>query len=150
MWTSWLIIAGIMFVGEILTAGFILFWFGIGALASAMISLMWDNSYGQIVVFIGVSTLLLVFTRPLIKTILKQKEVPSNVFAMVGKHGMVVENINNMLGQGHIKIGGEIWKAIAENGQDIEADTEVEIISVEGVKVIVREVVKEKIKEGVK
>ena len=43
MWTIWLIIAGIFFVGEIMTVGFLLFWFGFGSLVAMIVSFFTDN-----------------------------------------------------------------------------------------------------------
>ncbi len=149
MLVKWLIIAGVLFLGEALTPGFILMWFGIGALVGALLSLMGVHLYLQIAAFIITSAVLLIFTRPIIKNLVKQKDIPSNVYAMKGKRGVVIQEINNILGQGQVKIGGEVWRAESENEEGIEAETEVEVIRVDGVKAIVSQVVKSKLKEEV-
>ena len=43
MWQVWLIIAGLFFIGEIATVGFLIFWFGIGALIAMVVSLFTSN-----------------------------------------------------------------------------------------------------------
>lgn len=149
MWVQWLIIAGIMLVGEILTPGFILMWFGLAALLSSLLAFLGAHIYIQIAVFIIAATVLLIFTRPIIKRVVKQKDTPSNVYALTGKRGIVTEEINNILGQGQVKLGGEIWKAESNNGEGIQVGSEVEVLRVEGVRLIVNQVVNSKIKEGV-
>lgn len=149
MFVKWLIIAGALFLGEALTPGFILMWFGIGALVGALLSLTGLHLYVQIAAFIITSTVLLIFTRPIVKKLIKQKDMPSNVFAMIGKRGVVIQEIDNILGQGQVKIGGEVWRSESENGEGIEVETEVEVIRVDGVKVIVSQAVKSKLKEEV-
>ena len=43
MWQFWLIVSGICFVLEMATVGFLVFWFGIGALFALITSLITDN-----------------------------------------------------------------------------------------------------------
>ena len=77
MWHFWLIAAGACFVLEIITVGFLMFWFGIGALIAMLVSLIVDNIIIQITVFIISSTLLLLFTKPLLRlTSAVQKREP--------------------------------------------------------------------------
>ncbi len=149
MWVYWLVAAGLLFVGEILTPSFILLWFAIGALAGSLAAFLNLHLYVQIAVFIIASTLLLIFTRPILKKTLKANDTPSNVYALTGKRGIVIQEIKNVLGQGQVKIGGEIWMAQSEDSRDIQVGAEVEILRVEGVRLIVNQVVKSKIKEGV-
>jgi membrane protein implicated in regulation of membrane protease activity len=123
-WIQWLIIAGVLFIGEIVTPGFILLWFGVGAAISSLLALYF-NLYVQVIAFIIISTGLIVFTRPIMKRLVKQKDVFSNVYAMSGKKGIVVQDINNLLGKGQVKISGEVWQARAEQDSEIPKNTEV-------------------------
>ena len=43
MWQTWIIIAGFCFIIEIATVGFLVFWFGIGALIAMIVSLFTTN-----------------------------------------------------------------------------------------------------------
>ena len=74
MWKFWLIVAGICFVIESFTIGFLVFWFGIGALAALVASLFISNIWIQSLIFIIVSSLLLIFTKPLVKKFVKEKD----------------------------------------------------------------------------
>jgi len=149
IWLYWLIAAGVFFLGEILSPSFILFWFGIGALAAAGLALTPIGLYYQVAAFIVISTILLLFTRPLMKRLIKHNNVESNVYAMAGKKGIVIQEINNILGTGQVKVSGEVWQARSSDDNQIPAQTEVEIVKVEGVKVIVSQVVNQNINEGV-
>lgn len=147
-WVQWLIIAGILFIGEIFTTGFILFWFGVGALVCTFLALSF-NLYVQMVAFIIISTGLTIFTRPLVKKMIKQNNIASNVYAMSGRKGIVVQEINNLIGTGQVKISGEVWQARSEDDSIIAEDSEVEIVRIEGVKAIVAETAKKNLIEGV-
>ena len=63
MWHIWLILAGIFFVIEIATIGFLVFWFGVGALLAMIVSFFTDSLAIQTTVFVLSSTILLFFTR---------------------------------------------------------------------------------------
>ena len=65
------------------------------------------------------------------------KTIPTNAFSIIGKTALVVQEINPIKETGQIKINGEVWSAISENGQIIPKDSEVEIASISGVKAIV-------------
>lgn len=147
MWMKWLILAGLLFVGEIVTTGFILFWFGISAVVAAILSFAGVNIYIQGAAFILLASVLIVFTRPLTKRLLKPKDNPSNVFAIAGKKGIVVKKIDNIAGKGQVRISSEVWSAESEDGAEIEAGTEVEVIQVKGVKVVVKPIIKEEVQE---
>ncbi|MGE5328382.1 MAG: NfeD family protein [Deltaproteobacteria bacterium] len=147
MWMKWLILAGLLFVGEIVTAGFILFWFGVSAVIAAILSFAGVSLYIQGTVFVLAAAILIIFTRPLTKGLLKPKDNPTNVFAIVGKKGMVIQEINNVQGLGQVKISGEVWSAEAEDGAGIPVDTQVEIVKVEGVRVIVKPVIQKEVNE---
>lgn len=139
MWHFWLIAAGACFVLEIITVGFLMFWFGIGALIAMLVSLIVDNIIIQITVFIISSTLLLLFTKPLLNKFLVNKTVTTNAFSIIGKRAIVTKEINSLNGTGQIKVGNEIWSAKCE-AEDIiiPEGEEVEIIGIDGVKATVK------------
>ena len=69
MWQIWLIIAGICFIIEIMTVGFLIFWFAIGALLTMVVSLFTDNIIVQTSVFVITSTILIFATNHLSKNL---------------------------------------------------------------------------------
>ena len=81
MWQFWLIAAGIFFIIEMATVGFLVFWFGIGALVTMLVSFFIPNPYIQAVVFLVTSTLLIFLTKPFVnKFINKDKSVATNAY----------------------------------------------------------------------
>ena len=140
MWVFWLIAAGIFFIIEMATIGFLVFWLGIGALLAMVTSFFTDSIFIQSLVFVVTSTLLLIFTRPLVNKFIKiPKEVKTNAYSIIGKKGIVTSKINNIEGTGQIKMDGEIWSAKSATDEDIPENTEVEIVEIDGVKAVVKE-----------
>ena len=141
MWVFWLIAAGVFFIIEMATIGFLIFWLGIGALLAMVTSFITDSILIQVIVFVVTSTLLLIFTRPLVNKFIKiPKEVKTNAYSMIGKKGIVIKNINNIEGDGQIKVDGEVWSAKYNTDEVIPKDTEIEIIEIDGVKAVVKKI----------
>lgn len=139
MWQFWIILAGIFFVIEMATVGFLVFWFGIGSLIAMIVSLFTSNLAIQTAVFIFSSTILLFFTRPFVnKFTQKDDEVQTNAYSIIGKRGLVIKDIDPIRGKGQIQIGTEIWSAKSFDDSTIEKGTEVEILEIDGVKAVVK------------
>lgn len=139
MWQFWLIISGICFVVEIATVGFLIFWFGIGALLAMLSSFFIPNIYVQAFIFLISSTLLIFLTKPFVnKFINKDKTIVTNAYSIIGKTGLVIQDINPTLGTGQIKIGGETWSAKSDSGEPILKDSKVEVTKIDGVKAVVK------------
>lgn len=138
MWQFWLIVTGICLVIEIATVGFLVFWFGIGALFAMITSFFTDNLIIQTVVFILSSTVLLFFTRPFVNKFSPKEKVQTNAFSIIGKKGIVTQTINPVTGEGQVKIGSEVWSAKSSEDVKIEKGLEVEVLDIDGVKAIVR------------
>ena len=137
MWSFWLIAAGIFFIIEIATVGFLIFWLGIGAIFAMITSFITDNIAIQTVVFVLVSSILIPLTKPLADKFSGKKTVATNSYSLINKHGIVLSDINPIEGTGLVKVNGETWSAKSESELTIAKGTEVEVLSVEGVKLIV-------------
>ena len=138
MWQIWLIASGIFFICEIITVGFLVFWLGIGALIAMLVSFFTSNIIVQMSVFVISSGLLILLTRPLVNKISKKDVVPTNVYSLIGKKAVVTEDIDWVTGKGQIKFEGEIWSAKSKEQVNIPVGSEVEIVSIEGVKAFVK------------
>ena len=139
MWKFWLIVSGLCFVIESFTVGFFVFWFGVGALIALAISLLVSNFFIQVVIFIISSAILLVLTKPFVKKFIKtDKTVPTNVYSIIGKEGIVLENIDSINCTGKVKVKGELWSAVSDT--DIEKDSKIKVVSVNGVKLKVEKI----------
>ena len=136
MWQFWLIAAGILFIIEIMTVGFLVFWFAIGALITMIFSIFISNIFAQIVVFIISSCILLFATKPLVNKI--TKNVSTNVYRIIDKQGIVVEDIDSEFEKGKVKINGELWTATSDTS--IPKGTTVVVKKVDGVKLYVEKV----------
>ena len=138
MWQIWLIASGIFFICEIITVGFLVFWLGVGALIAMIVSLFTSNIIVQMSVFVISSGLLIFATRPLVNKISKKDVVPTNVYSLIEKKAIVTEEINWVTGKGLIKFEGEVWSAKSKEQVNIPVGSEVEIVSIEGVKAFVK------------
>ena len=139
MWLFWLIAAGIFFVGEVLTVGFLIFWLGVGALLAMIVSFITDSLIIQTAVFVISSIALIFLTKPFVKKYIdKDAFVPTNAYSIIGKKGKVIQDISDNPGQ--VKVKGEVWTAISENDTLIEKGKEVEIVKIDGVKLVVKSV----------
>jgi len=139
MWQFWIILSGLFFIIEMATIGFLVFWFGIGALIAMVVSLFTSNIAIQTAVFVFSSTALLFLTRPLVnKFSKKENEIQTNAYSIIGKRGLVIKDIDPIRGKGQVQIGTEIWSAKSENDQKIEKGLEVEVLEIDGVKVVVK------------
>lgn len=138
MWQIWLIASGIFFICEIITVGFLVFWLGVGALIAMLVSFFTSNIIVQMSVFVISSGLLIFATRPLVNKISRKDVIPTNVYSLIGKKAVVTEDIDWVTGKGQIKFEGEIWSAKSKEQINIPAGSEVEIVSIEGVKAFVK------------
>ena len=138
MWQIWLIASGIFFVIEIFTVGFLIFWLGVAALIAMLISFITDSVILQTAVFVISSGLLIFATRPLTNKIAGKETIPTNVYSLIGKRGIVVEDIDWQKSTGQVKIDGELWSVKTNEQINISKGTEVEVENIEGVKVFVK------------
>jgi len=122
---------------EAVTFGLATIWFAVGAVAAIAASAMGFNFYMQTAVFFVVSIVLLYFTRPIAKEYLKIGAQKTNVSEIIGQKGVVKKRILPHE-TGQVKIKGQIWTAVSEDGKEIEEKIEVIVTGVEGVKAIVK------------
>ena len=132
----WILIAAICFIGEIMTMGFFILWFGVGASVSAILNYFGFSQTAQIVAFILVSILLLAISRPFAKRItqgMPNKKAASD--RLIGKKGVVIEDISPKDG-GIVDISGDIWRAISD--QKISKDEHILVEKIKGVTLVVK------------
>lgn len=137
MWMIWLTVAAVLLAAEILTTGFLLFWFSMGALIVMVLSFFVQNTIIQFILFIIISTLLTFLTKLFSKKIKsKQGEDESfNAKSVIGQKGIVEKEIlKNKVGV--VRINGETWTAIAD--ENIQEGTSVLAQEIVGVKIKVK------------
>jgi membrane protein implicated in regulation of membrane protease activity len=97
MWQIWLIIAGVCLIIEIITVGFLVFWFALGALFAMIVSLFTNSLIVQTSVFIISSTILIFATKPLVRKFVTNKNtIQTNVYSTIGKTGIVTKDIDSI------------------------------------------------------
>jgi membrane protein implicated in regulation of membrane protease activity len=136
----------ILFILEIFVPSFWVAIMGIGALAAAIPAAIDMNVNWQLGIFAVVSIICGIFLRPvIIKYVYKSKDAPpSNVSALIGKKVKVTEKINGLAEPGRVKIGSEVWKALpVEESMTAEVEEIVEIVEVNGAKVVVKKTVEQ-------
>lgn len=137
---AWLILLIVLLVIEVLTLGLTTIWFAGGALAALIASLAGAGFWLQVLLFLLVSVVLLIFTRPVAVRYLNGRTTATNVDSLIGRECIVTEEINNLCGKGAVSVGGVTWTARAEReDRVIGKDRIVQIVRVDGVKAIVRE-----------
>lgn len=143
MWKIWLVTSGIFIIIEIINVSFFIFWFAIGALVAMVSSFFINSLILQISIFVISSTILLFITKPFVKKFVdKNINVKTNAYSIEGKIGKVIVDIEPLEGKGQIKINNEVWSAKSEDNDSIPKDTEVVIEKIDGVKAIVKPLIK--------
>lgn len=136
----WLFIFIALLAIELATVNLVTIWFAIGALASFGLSFFLDSLFWQIFLFVVVSSISLLLTRKIVEKIRGGEITPTNLDMVIGKIGIVTEEINK-LEPGEVKVDGKRWSAIAN--KKISVDSKVEILAIDGVKLKVKEVKEE-------
>lgn len=135
----WLALLVLFIITEIATVQLTTIWFAGGALASMLLAAFGvKNITVQVIVFLAVSIILLIATRPIVKKHINKKSLPTNADRSIGQAAVVTEEINNLLGKGAAKINGIEWTARSENGDIIPEGTTVTVTKIDGVKLIVK------------
>lgn len=135
----WIAVAAAAALIEALTPQFVSIWFCVGAAASAFSCIFTDSWVIQIAIFAVVSVVCIFLSRPLAKKITKFDKAKTNSDRYIGKVGKVTADINNELGQGQVNVSGSIWTARSVDDSIISKDTNVKVVSIEGVKLMVKE-----------
>lgn len=119
---------------EAMTQGLVSIWFAGGALAACIAGLLHLGLWTQIAVFLVVSIILILLTKPL-----KKKMDPlqkTNVDAIIGCNGIVEEEILPEQ-TGRVRLAGKIWTAKSESDEPIPKGTHVTATAIEGVTITV-------------
>jgi membrane protein implicated in regulation of membrane protease activity len=133
----WLIIAFVLAVIEAFSLGLTTIWFAGGAVVAVVAALLGASVPLQVVIFVVVSILLLVLTRPWAMKHFKTKLENTNIDAVIGKEAMVTKDISPF-SAGEARLNGLTWVALAtDKNLTISAGTPVRVDAVEGVKLIV-------------
>lgn len=125
-------------IGEGLSVGLTSIWFAVGSLGGLLCATGGLSQWVQAVVFIALSGLSLILLRPIAKRALNSKTVATNADRIIGKTAVVTEEIDNLKGAGLANVSGQVWTARSVDGAVVPPGALVEIIRIEGVKILVK------------
>lgn len=137
--TLWFIVAVIFGVGELMTASLTLIWFSIGALLAMFLSIFIESILLQIIIFAAVSIILLVIATKYLVDRDKDVKYSTNLQGLISQKAIVTQDIEPYE-VGAAKLNGEEWSAVSKDETKIEIGRLVEVVAIEGVKLIVKEV----------
>ena len=134
----WLGLFILLLVIEIITVGLTTIWFAAGALAALAANVLGADLIIQIIIFLAVSVVLLIFTRPWAEKHLNRKRVRTNYEREIGKVIRITEKVDNLDQTGKSVVDGQEWTVRSRNDSDIfEAGALARVVAVSGVKLIV-------------
>lgn len=133
----WLIAFVVLLIIEIITLGLTTVWFALGAVVAFLAAYVGAPTIVQIIVFLVVSVVLLVVTRPIVMKYFNQKRERTNAESLIGQKAVVLETIDSIRGNGRVEVNGMEWSAKTEESELIEKDEIVSIKGIQGVKLIV-------------
>lgn len=140
MWIwIWIIAMACALILEAATMQMVSIWFALGALFSAILAIFNVDPGIQMIVFLAVSVLALVFTRPLAKKLTKGRHVATNIDRHIGRQAIVLEEIKP-LSPGTIKIDGLVWTAVTDAQETIAPGEVVTVSEIRGAKIIVKKI----------
>ena len=137
--TFWFIVAIIFGIGELMTTSLTLIWFSIGALISMVLSIFIESILMQVIIFAVISIGLLVIATKYLVDRDKNVKYNTNLQGIISQKAIVIKDIEPYE-TGIVKLNGEEWTAISKDEVKIEKGRIVEVVEIEGVKLIVREV----------
>jgi len=141
-WWIWMIIGAFFVIAEILTAGFFLLWFGVGAGVAGLLALAGLGLGWQLTAFIVISFVLFAVSRRFADRFTKPQPPGIGADRFVGRTGVVVEEIDNQQNTGKVRFAQEEWRAHSSTGDNITTGDTVEVTRVEGTHVVVRTIQK--------
>ncbi|MBQ4487163.1 MAG: NfeD family protein [Oscillospiraceae bacterium] len=125
----WIVVLVIAAIAEAVTTALVSIWFCIGAIAAAITAGLGAPVFFQLIVFVAVSVLALIVTKPLVNKLMPaDKYIYTNGENDIGKRAVVVEAIDTENGTGRVKFGDIDWGARSVDGDPIKVGQIVEIV----------------------
>jgi membrane protein implicated in regulation of membrane protease activity len=132
----WGVIIGVAILVELFTTDFVTVWFAVGAIIAIILAACNVPEYWQVPVFFVVSLASVIGLRPIVKKFIKVDKTPTNADALVGMKVKLLEDC--VEGRSSVKINGVIWTAACAGGCECKEGDSVEIIGLEGNKLMIK------------
>jgi len=134
----WMAVAILFAFAEGFTLGLTFIWFAGGALLAMLMSFLGLPLWVQVIAFIIGSSLMLIYTRPVAVKVFKIGATKTNIDSLIGKEGIVIKELQpHTMGQVNVK--GQIWSAKPFDDSTIAEGVLVEVVRIDGVKLIVKQ-----------
>lgn len=133
----WLALVVLFTLIEVFTFGLTTVWFALGALLMVFLSPLPIPFVWQVLLFLGISSVLLVFTRPIAVKKLKIGREKTNADSLLGAKALVVKDITEFE-KGLVKVHGMEWLAQSVDGSALPKDAICIVERIEGVTLTVR------------
>ncbi len=136
----WLVTMVLFLILEMVTISLVSIWFVGGSFAAFLTTFIVHTLWIEIIVFLGVSLILLFMLRPLARKFsVKQKDqIRSGAQSLIGKRAIVTEAIDNLHAKGEVQVNGQYWSAkTMDDYIKIAKDSIVVIREVDGVRLVV-------------
>ena len=137
VWQLWLIAAFFLFALEIVTPGFVLACFGMGALLAIPAALFGWSWLVQVICFCVGSLVALWLLQPLMCRWFRAHDAKTGMDALIGRRVFVRERIEPGDQGGRVAVDGDVWRAVSEGGEALEPGREVRITGYQSVVLIV-------------
>ena len=146
-WIFWLVLGILLVVAETFTLGFVLLWFGVGALAASAAGLFGLGFIGQFLIFAAVSVALTAMSRTIFSKSFGHSDAEAmkmGIDALPGQIGTVSLGSSGAMNEAAVKVYGSTWTAypVDEDTMLLEGE-KVEVVSVRGASIFVRPVAKQ-------
>lgn len=138
-WLWVIILVGTLIVEVITFGNLVSVWFSIGSLAAYFAYLMGLSFPVQLTVFIVVSILSLLAIRPLAANYFRGNIVATNADRIIGQHTTLVKAVKSNE-WGEVNVYGTVWSVAELSNRPLDAGTVVEVVAIEGAKLIVKKV----------
>ena len=142
-WIVWAVLGVVLIIAEVFTPGFVLLWFGVGALAAALAAFLGVGVAAQLLLFIVVSAALTALSRTIFVNYFTGRDEPEGVkmgvASLPGQVGTVVTSSQGALQEGAVKVYGSVWTAYPAEGEPpLEAGDRVVVERLRGASIYVR------------
>ncbi len=135
--TLWLVAAAVLAVGEMLTAGFFLLPFSVGAATAGVLALASVSVPIQIITFVVVSVASLWLLQQFARKDVHGELLPVGASRYIGSSAMVTHPVSRVHGTGRVRMGTEDWRATTDLDEEIAPGSEVRVIEVRGTQLVV-------------
>lgn len=143
-WLLWIVLGVALIIAEIFTFGFVLFCFGIGALAAALVGGLGFGFGLQFLIFAVASIALTVMSRTIFAKYFSHNEddtIKMGMDALPGKIGTVTSSSKGALQEGAVKVYGSTWTAFPIDNETLLIEGEkVEVVRVQGSSIYVQKI----------